>query len=331
MHYYNEHYISSDYLLEDGFFLPNDISVSESIEEENCIIPKFKIDTQYNNINFNEEFFLQKMKNIEKEKNDFVNIINSKNWEEKTKIKFICLTNEYKNFWISQVNYQNSSDKKQENINHNINFFSFIEPNNIYYFLKKEKKYNRLNLEKHLHMFLGLIRIYHKDNSLDYNILKNTDISFISKKEISDESVIQYIKYLQKYNLLEELLIFELIVKYKIGIGIISKIKYENYKFNKLIIKNKNNKIVILNDKKFINRLKKLIKINKIKKDDFIFYTKKRNQNFKYRENYCVKQFKRNIDKSRIFLNYNGKNITSENFRKINLSEKKYESIFYNK
>lgn len=269
------------------------------------------------------------MKNIEKEKNDFIAIINNKNWEEKTKIKFIHLINEYQNFWIGQVNYQNSLDKNQENINSNIDCFSFLEPNSIYYFLKNEKEYNRLNLDKYLNMFLGLIRIYYKDNSLDYNMFKNSDISFISKKVISDKSAIQYIKYLKKYNLLEELLIFVLIVKYKIGIGAISKIKYENYECNKLMIKNKNNKLVILNDKKFINRLKKIIKNNKMKKDDFIFYKKNRNQNLKYRENYCVKQFKRNVDKSGIFLNY--KSISSESFRKINLNEKKYESIFYNK
>lgn len=60
MHYYNDYYIPSDNLLEEGLFLPNDISFPETIEEQSFIKPKFIFDNQYSYINLNEEFFFKR-------------------------------------------------------------------------------------------------------------------------------------------------------------------------------------------------------------------------------------------------------------------------------
>ena len=85
-----------------------------------------------------------------------------------------------------------------------------------------------------------------------------------------------YINYLKKYKKLEDLIILELIVKYKINIGGISMLRIEKKSINKIVIKTKNNKKIMITDKNIINRLKYFIKKNSIKKGEYVFYNSKK-------------------------------------------------------
>ena len=119
----------------------------------------------------------------------------------------------------------------------------------------------------------------------------------------------------------EELLILELLLKYKINIGGISKIKNNDcIKKNSLLIENKYNKNLLIKNKSIIKMFNVIIKLNQIEKNEYIFY-KGIKGNIKNRINYVVKKFNRNIRKSKIFDSKKLKNLTSETFRKINFSK----------
>ena len=336
MNYINNNHSCDEFFLQEDFPIYNEYEeINNYFKNNEFIQENFQSFDEYNY--FQREVSdnardLQEKKNffdLKKQKDDFLNIINNKNWKEETKKKFISLIKEYE-FYLEKNDKNIFSYNSEKHIN--INDYRrnlFIEPNDFYTFLKTKKNYNGQNLHKIMSMILTLIKVYYDKNLYEFNF-ENKKI-FYSKINITNDDFFTYVNYLKKYNKLEDLIILELIVKYKINIGGISNLKIKKKSLNKIVVKIKNDKEIIISDKNIINRLKYFIKKNSINKGEYLFYNSTKKKYIKNRENYCVKRFKNNIDKSKIFLNYNGKSLSSESFRKINLNKIILKEIFYKK
>lgn len=252
---------------------------------------------------------------ILKQKDDLIIIINNKNWKEDTKRKFINLINEYEIYW--ENNYKSNFSYKSEK-HKNINDYRnnlFIEPDTIYAFLKQNKNYHGQNLHKIMSMILTLIKIYYGKNLYDFKSFENKNL-FYSKINISNDDFFTYVNYLKKYNKLEDLIIIELIAKYKINIGGISMLKIEKKSLNKIVFNTKNNKEIIINDKNIINRIKYFIKKNSIKKGEYLFYNSKKNYILKTEKIIALRDLKIILRNLKYFA------ITKEKVCLVNLLEK---------
>lgn len=94
------------------------------------------------------------------------------------------------------------------------------------------------------------------------------------KHLITDNELINYTNYLKNNRLFEFLLIIELLFKFGFRISAISRPKSNNlYPDNFFLVKEKNSEIIRkqLLDSTTI-KISKLIEIQKLKKDDFIFF-----------------------------------------------------------
>ena len=303
-------FVNNDFLFKDNSF-------SSFPKEQNIDIIDDKLNISYNhgNINNNDN---QISENIDYSK--FIGIIYGFKWKEETKEKFIKLFQEYNNFRKNHI----ILDDIPLNIiqKYNVNLSSLINCNNINYFLTIEKRYKSLNLNKYKRMFLKVFKNYYKNDNINYtyNNLGNKN----KKKKIvyvSQNKLFELFYFLKNNFLYEELLILELLLKYKINIGGISKIKNNDcIKKNSLLIENKYNKNLLIKNKSIIKMFNVIIKLNQIEKNEYIFY-KGIKGNIKNRINYVVKKFNRNIRKSKIFDSKKLKNLTSETFRKINFSK----------
>ena len=133
---------SSDYSFKEKLYIQNGFDIPESLEEQINVKGHYESVNQFIYNDINNDFLLQKINSVEKEKNDFINIINKKNSEEKTKIRFIYLINEYQLFLAEQTYNPKFFNEHKNKGQNNINCLLFIKLNNIFSFLKK-KNYNR--------------------------------------------------------------------------------------------------------------------------------------------------------------------------------------------
>jgi integrase len=171
--------------------------------------------------------------------------------------------------------------------------------------------------KQRLKKFLYIIRKATGDASLMYtgNLPRNTKAKL--KHVISKEELINYTDYLKRNGLFESLLIVELLFKFGFRIGALSKLKTKNLTSdNILIVVEKNSEIVkkkLLKDT--ANKLRELIKIQKISNNDYIFFPGKFKNNEHKRSKFLSSYIKKSMINSKAFPDNGVENISAHCFR----------------
>lgn len=149
---------------------------------------------------------------------------------------------------------------------------------------------NNNTKKQRLKKFINIIRKAAGDTSLMYSYNYPKSMKTNIKHLITDEEIIKYINYLKEEGLFEQLLIIELLFKFGFRIGAISKIKVKDLsEDNNLVLLKKN--MELIKRKLFsetANKLRQLIKIQKITRNDFINFPSKFKQNTNKRANFSV-------------------------------------------
>ena len=164
------------------------------------------------------------------------------------------------------------------------------------------------------------------DASLIYkgNFPKNIKTKI--KHLITEKKLTNYTNYLKKCGLYESLLLVELLYKFGFRIGALSKLKVKNLsEDNILILVEKNSEII---KKKVMNKtaekIRKLIKIQNLNKDDFIFFPNRFLDNENKRAKFFSYYVKKSMVESKAFPNNDLENISAHCFR-ATLAVKKYK------
>ena len=159
---------------------------------------------------------------------------------------------------------------------------------------------NNNTKKQRLKKFISIIRKASGDASLMYSGNFPKSIKPKIKNLITGNEVINYINYLKSNRLFESLLIIELLFKFIFMIGTISRLK--SNRDNILLVKEKNSEII---RKKILdstaNKISKLIEIQKLKKDDFIFFPLKFKEDFHKRAKFLSSYIKKSMIDSNAF------------------------------
>lgn len=146
-------------------------------------------------------------------------------------------------------------------------------PENAWQFIMDNKKLNNLTKKQRLKKFLSIMRKATGDASLIYkgNFPKNIKTKI--KHLITEKELTNYTNYLKKCGLYESLLLVELLYKFGFRIGALSKLKVKNLsEDNILILVEKNSEIIKKLMDKTAEKIRKLIEIQNLNKDDYIFF-----------------------------------------------------------
>ena len=159
---------------------------------------------------------------------------------------------------------------------------------------------NNNTKKQRLKKFISIIRKASGDASLMYSGNFPKSIKPKIKNLITGNEVINYINYLKSNRLFESLLIIELLFKFRFMIGTISRLK--SNRDNILLVKEKNSENI---RKKILdstaNKISKLIEIQKLKKDDFIFFPLKFKEDFHKRAKFLSSYIKKSMIDSNAF------------------------------
>lgn len=289
--------------------------------------------SQINILNSQISKYRTLLKNINFMTNEFKTMNNIKSYEEVINTMF--LNPETKKEYISSFKAYETyiNDKNREEILKSYKekrepiLFNLYYPDNAWDYIMNNKSLNNNTKKQRLKKFINIIRKAAGDASLMYSYNYPKSIKAKIKHLITDEEIIKYTNYLKKEGLFESLLIIELLYKFGFRIGAISKIKVKDLsEDNNLTLLEKNEEVI--KRKLFAetaNKLRQLIKIQKITRNDFIFFPNKFKQSINKRAKFFSSYIKKSMIKSRAFPNNDFEDISAHCFR-ATLAVKKYKS-----
>lgn len=190
-------------------------------------------------------------------------------------------------------------------------------PDNVLKFMSEKCNFGRTSVKKIRDIFLLAMRKCTRNPYLDYSVpLSKTEPPNL-KHYIKFEELEKFMKYLKENKDFELSLIFELLYKFGIRVGAISKLKVDDILDDRTIIFNeKNNKTIKRKLKeKLFEKLKKLIKINERKKSDYIFYPNLKPNNIEERAKLFSIKLSKIIKESNCFDKKKNETISAHMFR----------------
>jgi integrase len=293
-----------------------------------------KLLSQINILNSQISKYTTLLKNINFLTNDFKIMNNIKSYEEVINSMFLNpeTKNEYISFFKAYEAYIN--DKNRDEILKSYKeerepiLFNLYYPDNAWDYIMNNNNLNDNTKKQRLKKFINIIRKATGDASLMYSYNYPKSIKTKIKHLITNEEIIKYTNYLKEEGLFESLIIIELLFKFGFRIGAISKIKVKDLsEDNNLILLEKNKELI--KRKLFpetANKLRQLIKIQKITRNDFIFFPSKFKQNTNKRAKFFSSYIKQSMIKSNAFPNSDFEDISAHCFR-ATLAVKKYKSL----
>ena len=270
------------------------------------------------NINFLTEDF--KLNNNVK---NYEEVINSSFLLPETKREYISHFRAYENYIIDKNRDEIIMAHKEQRDPCLKNLYS---PDNVWEYIMNNEKIQNNTKKQRLKKFLSIIRKASGDASLMYSGNLPKTIKPKIKHFITDEEILNYTNYLKENGLLESLIIVELLYKFGFRIGALAKIKSKNLSNdNNLIVLEKNSEIV---KKKLLdstaNKIRQLIKIQRLKDDDYIFFPYKFKEDNYKRSKFLSSYIKKSMIESKAFPNNDLEDISAHCFR-ATLAVKKFK------
>ena len=253
----------------------------------------------------------------------YKDVINASFLLPQTKKEYLSFFRLYEDFIIdkNRIEIINAYNEKREP-----NLLNLYNPENAWQFIMDNKKLNNLTKKQRLKKFLSIMRKATGDASLIYkgNFPKNIKTKI--KHLITEKELTNYTNYLKKCGLYESLLLVELLYKFGFRIGALSKLKVKNLsEDNILILVEKNSEII---KKKLMDKtaekIRKLIEIQNLNKNDYIFFPNRFIDNENKRAKFFSYYVKKSMVGSKAFPNNDLENISAHCFR-ATLAVKKYK------
>ena len=145
-------------------------------------------------------------------------------------------------------------------------------PDNALKFFKERCKFERSSIKKIRDIFLLAFRKCTRNPSLEYSVPLGLDEGPNIKHYIKYNELVNFMEFLRKEK--EMSVIFEILYKFGIRVSAIAKLKVKDLGEDGSIIFHEKNKKIILRKLKnnLFNKLRKIIKHNSLKTEDFLFY-----------------------------------------------------------
>jgi integrase len=142
-------------------------------------------------------------------------------------------------------------------------------------FFQERCKFERSSIKKIRDIFLLPFRKCTRNPSLNYSVPLEFEERPKIKHYIKYDELKTFMEFLRKEKDYELNIIFEILYKFGVRISAIAKLKVKDLYENKLIIFHEKNQKIIQRKLKYklFNKLKKLIKNNSLKSEDFLFYS----------------------------------------------------------
>lgn len=197
------------------------------------------------------------------------------------------------------------------------NYFSIYNPDNAYIFVNS-RNYKRTTPRKHLQTLLNILKKCTKNPYLSYTFPIGKAPKPKLKHFVTEDELKKLLLYLKSHKLDELFLILELLYKFGIRVGAVSKLKVGdlNKKTQVIVFKEKFGEVI---ERELLNftfkRLSLWIEERKLKKDDFIFFPHIKKKRQFERDKYLSTQIKRTLEKSKVFSKEKFETISAHCFR----------------
>lgn len=147
-------------------------------------------------------------------------------------------------------------------------------PDNVIRFMKEKCNFKRTSIKKIRDIFLLAMRKCTKNPSLDYSVPLGQTENPKLKHYIKYDELVKFLKYLKENRDYQLFIIFEILYKFGVRVGAVSKLKVNDISDDKtMIFHEKNNKVLKRHLKdKLYEKIVKLIKVNSLNINDYIFY-----------------------------------------------------------
>lgn len=211
------------------------------------------------------------------------------------------------------------------NENREPKILNLYSPDNAWEFIMNNNKLNNSTKKQRLKKFLSIMRKATNDASLIYSGNFPKNIKPKLKHIISEKELISYTNFLKTKGLYETLLIVELLYKFGFRVGAIAKVKVKNLSDdNNLVLIEKNSEIIKKNLLgKTADKIRNLIKIQKISDNDYIFFPTRFKNDENKRTKFLSYYIKKSMIESKAFPKNDLENISAHCFR-ATLAVKKY-------
>ena len=227
----------------------------------------------------------------------------------------------YTNLFRRYINYCNEKlIINKEIINPNCPLdveFNAYDPSNVLDFIHNKCHFKRTSIQKILKVFLRALRKCTRNPSLEYpSSIGNPQKPYL-KHYINNVELNNFMNYLKMKEDFQTFVIFEILYKFGVRVGAISKAKIKDISEEGIItFYEKNEKIAKRKlGKKLIQKLNFLISINHLKNDDYLFYNNYKGKTEEDRSNFFSLKLNRIIKSSKCFSEKRGEILCAHMFR----------------
>ena len=210
----------------------------------------------------------------------FERYIDNSTIKEKNKKYYKNLFKKYMKFCNDKYLMNNIVSKNECPLDANINIY---DTSNVLEFIKQKCSFKRTSIHKILNVFLIALNKCTRNPNLEYPSSLGQILKPYNKYYIQLDGLKYFMNYLKRKEDFQTFVIFELLYKFGIRVGAISKIKVMDINEEGVIIfHEKNQKKPKRNlSEKFYQKIKYLISINKLKERDFLFFNNYKNKSEK--------------------------------------------------
>lgn len=190
-------------------------------------------------------------------------------------------------------------------------------PDNVIKFMRDKCNFKRTSTKKIRDIFLRAMRKCTRNPSLDYTIPLGANENPNIKHYISYEELKKFLVYLKEKGSIELLILFELLYKFGVRVGALSKLKVKDLSDEGILEFHEKNKKIVKRKlrPKLIEKLRNLIKFNFLNKDNFIFFPNLHPENDDIRAKLFSNMLAKYLKDSGCFAKKENETISSHMFR----------------